>query len=393
MTSRKTHTPPNIDRLAFALSNSGAPDAMAQMRQAEGRLRLSRKVPTWANTVDVVFPDRLPLEQCSSEKTAKYKAEVVHRLLPESREMADLTGGFGIDFSFLAPLSKHATYVERQEELCDIARHNFPLFGLQNAEIINTDAATFLAHAKQTDFFFIDPARRDNAGHKTISINDCEPDITQLLPLMLEKAKYVLVKLSPMLDIRQAISALAHVAEIHVVATGGECKELFFVLSAHQSTPPHLHVSDEMTHIAVEWEAETKSIPLYADTLKTFLYEPGPALLKAGLFKWTATHYGLYKLHPNSHLYTAEHFVENFPGRAFRVTGTYSFSKQDIRRLKKVTEQANIAVRNFPESANALRKRLKMRDGGDTYLFATTLNSGCRRIIAGHRLNDTNTTY
>lgn len=236
--------------MALNLRGLSAEAADARLRQAEGLQRLAAKVPRWAAVENLSYPPRLSLEQCSSERTACYKADVVRRLVGEKpQRMADLTGGFGVDFSFMAPLFARPVYVERQEELCRIAHHNFPLLGLGHAEIVNGDGTDFLKEMAEADFLFIDPARRDQTGRKTVLIEDCEPNLVDFLSLLLEKAPYTMAKLSPMLDIHRAITSLSAVrpqcvAEVHVVADGGECKELLLVLSREAVATPALYVSE-----------------------------------------------------------------------------------------------------------------------------------------------------
>lgn len=385
------------DKLALQLAGRKDLDAAFVVRQVEGWQRLRTKVPRWAETPGLRYPHRLALEQCSGQAAAEYKAQVVADLLRRAeaegaavpRSMADLTGGLGVDFSFIAPAFAEATYVERQEGLCDLARHNFPLLGLEGAKVVCGDGVDYLKHMEPVGLLFLDPARRDGAGRKTVRMEDCEPDVCALLPLLLAKARWTVLKLSPMLDISGALAALGCVREVHVVSVGGECKDLHLVLSQPEGGG---EVRVTASHNGIPFcfspTEEAEAQPRYATQPAEWLYEPGAALLKAGCFKLIATRFGLEKLHPHSHLYTAGHFVEHFPGRCFRVVETLGFGKQDLRRLRSLTAQANLTVRNFPSTVDALRRKLKLREGGNDYLFATTLADGAHALILGRREGD-----
>jgi len=343
---------------------------------------LRHKVPSWASADELLYPKRLSIEQASGEEAARYKELIVRRLLPHGGTMADLTGGFGVDFSFMARSFDSAVYVERDEELCTLARHNFSLLGL-SANIVCSDGVEYLKNMQPVDLIFIDPARRDNVGRKTVGISDCEPDITALLPLLREKSKYTLVKLSPMLDWHEAmrsINAIKRcVTEIHVVASDGECKELSFVLGTEDlSVSPMIYCSDGVSSFSFRPEDEEQCAYSIASTPNTYMYEPNAAIMKAGAFKSVGLRYGLQKLHKNSHLYTSDSKVDMFPGRCFRLIEVDGFGKQEVKRL--VGRRANLTIRNFPESAATLRRRLRLTDGGDEYWFATTLADN-RKVI------------
>ena len=385
------------DKLALQLAGRKDLDAAFVVRQVEGWQRLRTKVPRWAETPGLRYPHRLALEQCSGQAAAEYKAQVVADLLRRAeaegaavpRSMADLTGGLGVDFSFIAPAFAEATYVERQEELCDLTRHNFPLLGLEGAKVVCGDGVDYLKHMEPVGLLFLDPARRDGAGRKTVRMEDCEPDVCALLPLLLAKARWTVLKLSPMLDISGSLAALGCVREVHVVSVGGECKDLLLVLSQpDDNREARVTASHNGIHFSFSPTEEAEALPRYATQPAEWLYEPGAALLKAGCFKLIATRFGLEKLHPHSHLYTADHFVENFPGRCFRVAETLGFGKQDLRRLRSLTAQANLTVRNFPSTVDALRRKLKLREGGSDYLFATTLADGSHALVLGRREED-----
>ena len=382
----------NISQLALKLA--GHPDAAFLLRQVEGWQRLSVKVPSWAVVDDLHYPHRLALEQCSGEAVVRYKAAVVKRLFPEgATAMADLTGGLGVDFSFVAPLFKRAAYVERQEELCSLATHNFPLLGLHHALVHHADGVAYLRQMQAADLLFLDPARRDAAGRKTVLLEDCEPNVVELLPLLLEKSKVCILKLSTMLDLHQALASLQNVAEVHVVGERGECKDLLLILRKecnNATTPAVVYCADDHHRFNFTIEEETTAIPTYTSTLGTYLYEPSATVLKAGAFKQIGVRFNLKKLHPNSHLYTSDTLHTDFPGRTFTVERTGGFGKRELKTFCEGRTQANLTVRNFPATVADLRKRLKLREGGDEYWFATTLSDdshcliACRKVESQH---------
>lgn len=365
-----------VDRLALQLAGRADMDVPFVLQQVEGWQHLRSKVPSWAAVDGLHYPHRLALEQCSGEPAARHKAQLVERLIPSAddrRSMADLTGGLGVDFSFVAPLFAKATYVERQESLVETARHNFPLLGLRHAVTVCADGVDFLRAMEPVNLLFLDPARRDSAGRKTVLIEDCEPDVCALQQLLLEKAAWVVLKLSTMLDIASALRSLRQVSEVHVVSVGGECKDLLLVLRRGFTGEPVVHATESGTDFAFTPSEESEAHCALAERVGAYLYEPGPALLKAGAFQLVGTRYGLQKLHPNSHLYTSDVYCPDFPGRAFKVEGVGGFGKRDVKALKQTLTQANLTVRNFPASVDTLRRKLKLAEGGSTYLFATTL--------------------
>lgn len=375
-----------VNELALQLSGRKDIDVADTLQQVEGWQRMREKVPSWAAVEGLRFPHRLALEQCSGETAARYKADVVRRLIAEAEEptsMADLTGGFGVDFSFVARNFSRATYVERQEALCTLARHNFPLLGLPQAEVVCADGTDYLRGMAPVDLLFLDPARRDAAGRKTVMIADCEPDVCALQHTLLEKARIVVLKLSTMLDISGALHELQHVKEVHVVAVGGEAKDLLLVLERSSCGEPSVYVCENGQTFQFSYSEESNAQPAYAAPIELgqYLYEPGPATMKAGAFKLIASHFSLKKLHRNSHLYTSEELVADFPGRAFRIEHVLGFGKRDMKTLHTLTDCANLTVRNFPASVATLRKKLKLKEGGAFYLFATTLSDESHALI------------
>lgn len=378
----------DVRQLALKGAKDQAVDLALALSQIAGLQTARRKLPSWAALGGLLFPQHLSLEQCSSEQTARYKADLLRRLGASGR-MADLTGGFGVDFAFMAPLFSEAIYVERQEQLCTIAEHNFPLLGLHHARIVCADGLGFLSQQTEPiDWLFLDPARRDDHGGRTYGIADCTPDVLAAMPLLRQKARHLLLKLSPMLDWRKALQDLGPelVGEVHIVAVGNECKELLLQLDttprADQAGPALFCINDDKM---VRFEAgEAVSPNLSTDSRENqeaqiYLYEPNAAIMKSGCFEALARRYGVEAVAPNSHLFVSHEPVADFPGRQFSIEAMTTMNKRELKAALTM-RQANISVRNFPLTVAQLRQRLKLSDGGDHYLFATTLADG-RHVI------------
>ena len=391
----RNHKDEDVRTLVMKSCGQTVVDLHQALIQIEGWQMARKKLPVWASYDNILFPPKLSLEQCSSEETALYKKYLVERLFSTSRRpyacMVDLTGGYGIDFSYIAPLFEKAVYVERQDILCRLAAHNFPILGLKHAQVICGDGGETLSSLEKMSLCFVDPARRDNQGRKTVSITDCEPDLTSLQEQLEKKAEVCLFKLSPLLDISRAVDELRHVAEIHVVSVRDECKELLLVIDKCITTNPVcrcVNLQRNQTDFIFTFEEERNALCNYAETLESYLYEPNASIMKAGAFKTVANRFGLKKLHPNSHLYTSDVVIQEFPGRVFRIENFSSFSKSDLRSLLKDISNANLTIRNFPSDVSALRKKLKLKDGGDTYLFATTVADGSHILIKARKIEN-----
>ena len=353
-------------------------DLPLALRQIEARQILQKKVPLWSENDDLLFPIHLSVEQCSSEATANYKSNLL-----KGKTFADLTGGLGIDCHFISRHFEQAHYVEMNPDLCEIVRHNFEV--LQSPiQVWNETSESFLSHCESLDCIFIDPARRDQYGRKTVSISDCTPDVVQLQQIMLEKSETVMIKLSPMLDISKALSELNHVKEVHIVAVAHECKELIFILERGFEGAIRfvcINLLSQQPQMDFALEAEQNCNLALADGVKHYLYEPNAAIMKGGFFKSLAKHTNTFKLHKNSNLYTSDDYVSDFPGRIFEVEGWAHYNKKVKQVLLDGVEKASIAVRNFPLSVAELRKMLKIADGDETYLFATTLKGEEKVLI------------
>ena len=416
----RQHQDDDVRQLAFLGSKYPEVDMPFALDQIRGRKMARVKLPRWASLEGIIYPPHISMEQCSSESTALYKAELAARLLglPASSsgtemkaeneiEFVDLTGGFGVDFSYIAArLGVKSMYVERQAHLCEAAKENFGRLGLKNAIVKNGDGIEVLHsfHPKKKDaasaddslgiiydqplsllktklglkLIFIDPARRDDAGNKVVSLKDCTPDVTVLQEEMLSKADYVIIKLSPMLDWHRAISELSHVREVHIISVNNECKELLLVLSArNMSENLRIYcINDAQSFVCEESDMESSLVKIAPSTLEEmqYLYEPNASLMKAGCFGVLSGRYDARMLSKNSHLFVSQAPIEAFPGRSFRIIAVSSFNKKELKRHLSGITKANIATRNFPLSVAELRKRLKLKDGGETYIFATTLS-------------------
>ena len=388
----RQHQDEDVRQLAFLGSKNPEVDMPFALDQIRGRKMARAKLPRWANIDGIIYPPHISMEQCSSESTALYKAELAARLLglpasssSEEIGFVDLTGGFGVDFSYIAArVGLKSMYVERQAHLCEAAKENFERLGLKNAIVKNGDGIEVLHSLKELKLIFIDPARRDDAGNKVVSLKDCTPDVTVLQEEMLLKADYVIIKLSPMLDWHRAISELSHVREVHIISVNNECKELLLVLSARNMGNLRIYcVNDAQSFVCEESDMESSSVKIAPFTLEEmqYLYEPNASLMKAGCFGVLSERYDARMLSKNSHLFVSREPIAVFPGRSFRIIAVSSFNKKELKRHLSGITKANIATRNFPLSVAELRKRLKLKDGGETYIFATTLSDESHVLI------------
>ena len=410
----RQHQDDDVRQLAFLGSKYPEVDMPFALDQIRGRKMARVKLPRWASIDGIIYPPHISMEQCSSEATALYKAELAERLLNQQKikicefttkdtvapkfaknegtcenqgkvGFADLTGGFGVDFSYIAErLGVRAMYVERQEHLCEKAKENFLRLGLANAEVKNGDGIEVLHTLEHLSLIFIDPARRDDAGNKVVSLKDCTPDVTILQEEMLSKADYVVIKLSPMLDWHRAVNELSHVREVHIISVNNECKELLLVLSARNMGDLRIYcVNDAQSFVCEESDMEASSVKIAPSTLEEmqYLYEPNASLMKAGCFGVLSGRYDARMLSKNSHLFVSREPITAFPGRSFRIIAVSSFNKKELKRHLSGITKANIATRNFPLSVAELRKRLKLKDGGETYIFATTLSDESHVLV------------
>ena len=404
-------------------------DKQFVIQQIQARQLLKKKLPFWSENDELLFPKRLSLEQCSSELTAKYKrtisrndeeaecniSENQYRSMGEKRTLIDLTGGMGVDTSFLSDNFDETIYVESQAELCELAEHNFKVLK-KNIKVVNAKAEDFLTQCEEVDCIYLDPARRDEYGRKMVSLHDCSPDVAELQDLLFEKTNTVIVKLSPMLDIDIIKKELKNIKEIHVVAVRNECKEVLVL--CQRTTDNGQQISSkacsqlitidlrENWNFSFNENEEQNAIPTFADEIGKYLYEPGVACMKAAPFKLLSQRFNIKKLHRNSHLYTSDELVADFPGRTFEVINVVPFDKkakkilsqqttdngqQSLEESSKLKAQssrlkASVATRNFPLTADELRKNLGLQDGDDFYIFGTTMKGEKKIIVLGKRI-------
>lgn len=420
------------DTRQLALQSARFPDVDMPyaLDQIKGWQTARRKLPTWAACAGIVYPPHLSMEQCSSEPTAQYKLNLAMewaRRVDHASSMTDLTGGFGVDFSFTSCAFASAIYVERNAQLCHMVEHNLPLLGIDNAKVVCADAIDYLSTLDMQTMIFLDPARRDQHGAKTFMLADCTPDVVQLLPQLLKKSRFTMLKLSPMLDWHKAVEDLqGTVREVHIVSVGGECKELLLVLSEEMESELKVFCADLETggsslssgsssssgsscsslscEPSFPRTPSSPSAPSHASLFvyvpgslrpapnskfKTqnskFLHEPNASIMKAGCFDELAAAYGVSPVSRNSHLFLSAEPVDGFPGRSFSIERVTTLNKRELRQALAGIEKANIATRNFPLSVAELRKRLKLKDGGDVYIFATTTAEDEHLLLISHK--------
>lgn len=346
--------------------------------QIEARKKVGRKLPLFLQHERLLFPSALSAEQCSSEDTADYKRQLV---AGRFHSICDLTGGLGIDAYYMATVANRLTYIERFEQYCDVARYNFETLEQKNIDVINADCREYLAKPHSThELYFIDPARRGTGNKRVFHLCDCEPSVADILPQVWAEGASLLLKASPMLDVKQAIDELGQVCEVHVLSVKNECKELLLLLSPKATVAPRIYCVNKTAEgvwqsysFFLEEEAQLPSSP--AALLQKYLYEPNSAIMKAGAFKSVAHSFDVDKLAVSSHLYTSDRLVADFPGRIFEILEAMPFSKSSLKEAIGKYPQANVAVRNFPLSAEELCRKGHIKDGGDIYLFATTVGS------------------
>ena len=394
----RLHAADDVRRLALQAHAAPDVDLPLALNQIRGRQIARQKLPSWAEIEEIAYPPHLSMEQCSSEQTAQYKAQLLARFVSTFSKHAhfiDLTGGLGVDFSFIAQAlgACKAVYVERDAHLCELARHNFPLLGLPNAEIVCDTAENYLhqcstvTHPPST-ILFLDPARRDAHGNRTYALADCTPNVLEIRDELLKIADFIVLKLSPMLDWHRAVEELGNVSEVHIVSVANECKEMLLVMKKNPENLKIFCANDQQLFSYEETGtmAQKHAVPCISDVAslvgKSHLFVPNASVMKAGCFAELCEQFHLEALAPNSHLFVrvGDDKQEDFPGRKFQISAISSMNKREIREKLSGIAQANIAVRNFPMRPEELRRRLKMREGGDTYIFATTL-AGKKHVL------------
>ena len=373
----RRHRGDDVRTLALQARRSDDVDLPWALDQIQGWQTARRKLPSWAAIDGIIYPPHLSMEQCSSEQTAIYKCGILERIPMSCREtLIDLTGGFGVDFAFMARGCRQAVYVERQEHLCETASHNFELLGLNHARVIHGEAEDILKDLDTnptSTLLYLDPARRDSNNSRTYAINDCTPNVLELKDTLLKAAHHVLIKLSPMLDWHKAVSDLGErVAEIHLVSVANECKEMLVLLSAEHEGEPTIHCVNDEQSLIYKPSQDNEGPVLATNDNAAYLYEPNASIMKAGCFGLLTQRYAVKALSADSHLFVSDDKIMDFPGRRFAITAITTMNKKELSRALNGITRANIAVRNFPMSAQELRKRLRLHDGGDCYIFGTT---------------------
>ena len=378
----REHAEADVRQLALQGTKNPEVDLTFALEQIAGRQKAKTKLPSWAAVDGIVYPPHLSMEQCSSEQTARYKALIAGK----GTLIVDLTAGFGVDMAFMSQAFQKAIYVERQAPLCAISSENYKLLGLNHIEVICADGIDYLHQLEHADLIFLDPARRDNHGARTYGIADCTPNVLELRDELLKKADRVMLKLSPMLDWRKAVEDLGHVNEVHIVSVDNECKELLLILSKEKKPLKLFCVNNDQVFEGDQgdWLNERSiaeiRVPVPMSS-QAYLFEPNASIMKAGCFTLLEQRFNVSQLDKNSHLFVSDHDISDFPGRRFTIEKTTSMNKRELKTALAGIDKANITVRNFPLSVAELRKRLKLKDGGNLYLFATTLADGQHQLF------------
>ena len=378
----REHAEADVRQLALQGTKNPEVDLSFALEQIAGRQKAKTKLPSWAAVDGIVYPPHLSMEQCSSEQTARYKALIAGK----GALIVDLTAGFGVDMAFMSQAFQKAIYVERQAPLCAISSDNYKLLGLNHIEVICADGIDYLHQLEHADLIFLDPARRDDHGARTYGIADCTPNVLELRDELLKKADRVMLKLSPMLDWRKAVEDLGHVNEVHIVSVDNECKELLVILSKEEKPLKLFCVNNDQVFEGDQgdWLNERSiaeiRVPVPMSS-QAYLFEPNASIMKAGCFTLLEQRFNVSQLDKNSHLFVSDHDISDFPGRRFTIEKTTSMNKRELKTALAGIDKANITVRNFPLSVAELRKRLKLKDGDNLYLFATTLADGQHQLF------------
>lgn len=395
----REHASDDLNRLLLSASRYPGIDVPLAVEQIAARRQIRDKLPAWYRNDTLYFPARMAAEQCSSEATALYKAG----LIAPGETLCDLTGGLGIDTYYFSQRAASVVYIERFAAYAEAARHNFAQLGADNIRVMEGDSTALFDTLENVETFYIDPARRGEGNRRVFALSDCQPDLTLLLPRLLEKAPRVVAKLSPMADLKLTLDLLPGTVAVHILSVRNECKELIFVIEKDawnaaqekdagqdSASAPVFSALITCVNFTASGKKETYSFTLAEETnaptllacaVGSYVYEPNASILKAGAFKSIAARMQLNKLHVSSHLYTSDSRIADFPGRIFQVEEIIPFHGKTLKNITRALLQANLTVRNFPLSAAELRKRLKLKEGGDTYLLATTLAGGEKVLI------------
>ena len=370
----KKHAEGDVRQLALQGTKDSEVNLTFALEQIAGRQKAKTKLPSWAAIEGIIYPPHLSMEQCSSEQTARYKASIVGK----GALVVDLTAGFGVDLAFISQGFKRAVHVERQPQLCAISSENYQLLGLNHIEVVCGDGIDYLHQLGHADMIFMDPARRDEHGGRTYGIADCTPNVLELRDELLEKADRVMLKLSPMLDWRKAVEDLGNVSEVHIVSVDNECKELLLIIEKEEKPLKVICVNNGSIF---EVKGESQRGISYSEGERRYLFEPNASVMKAGCFDELQSRFPVVQLDKNSHLFVADKDIDDFPGRRFIIERTTSMNKRDLKTALEGISKANITVRNFPISVAELRKRLKLKEGGEVFIFATTVEGNSHQLF------------
>jgi hypothetical protein len=375
----------NADEKKLLLSKKeilGIPSSVIA-NQISGRRKAKLKLPTWHQTKGIVYHSNLAVEQSSSEATAKFKTQIIKDLLKKKTLLADLTGGFGVDSLFFSKIFDQVNYVEPNKELVEIVSHNHHQLQASNAQHHTQTAEEFLKeNSSKFDLIFLDPSRRDESNRKVFRLADCVPSIAELQPIIFQRTNHILLKASPLLDIQQGLREITHVKKVFVVSVENECKELLFFADQNFSGEPtieavNLNQEGEVKETFVFLASDEKKAEILVNVPLSYLYEPNASILKAGAFKLISSRFGIFKTHTNTHLYTSEKLIPNFPGRTFKIEKIDPTDKE--LKILLPDGKANVATRNYPLSADELKKKLKLKDGGEKFVIG--FSGGDRKYI------------
>jgi hypothetical protein len=389
-----SHANDDVSALALHPSKDPQVDMAAALQQIAGRQKAKEKLPEWYENPDILYPKKVSMEQCSSSQTADYKASLV-----EGKSFADLSGGFGVDTIALARKFEKGYYVEPQEELCELFQHNCKAFGINHITIINKTLEESFDQLEKVDVMYVDPSRRDVHGRRVIALGDCVPNLLEWKERLLEKCNTLMVKLSPMIDLNQTLRALPETRAVHVIAVNGECKEVVCLLTRRDGARPvsttgttvvavdicsnttDAPCRDAINRVSTTMETERTAPMSIASQIGTYLYEPNAAVMKAGFFNSISQQFQVQKLEKNTNLFTSNELHEDFPGRIFRIEAVHEFHPRKTAKELSHLESASIAVRNFPLTAEELRKTLKIKDGNARFLFGCKVWDGRKVVV------------
>ena len=399
------HASDDVSTLALHPSKDPQVDMAAALQQIAGRQKAKEKLPEWYATEGILYPKKVSMEQCSSSQTAEYKASLV-----EGESFADFSGGFGVDTAAFARKFMKGCYVEPQQELCELFQHNCKVLDINNVDIVNGTMEESLVNIDHVDMIYLDPSRRDTHGRRVVSLTDCTPNLLEWKSALLDHCNILMVKMSPMIDIFQTLRDLPETYAVHVVAVERECKEVVFLLkrddnsdngmyrdakfcvSTTGKTATEINITDPtiiaidinktaISRVETDLQTERATPSHVATELGTYLYEPNAAVMKAGIFNSLSEQFRIKKLAKNTNLFTSDELHEDFPGRVFTIEAVHEFHPRKTAKELSHLTSANIAVRNFPLTAEELRKALKIKDGNERYLFGCTLSDGKKVIF------------